>query len=231
MHEYAYYGRGNTIHSPGQIEWFQNTCDDKSFHVGGKQVITFLDGYSTPLQCRTGLMYMSLLGKPTDADLHTYPHVLLTGPHEWDIMVRPERTKPPHALFYGKDAKYMRSLRTFGEMAVIAIHEGKKMRLKLDDRGKTCMFVGYADDHTKDVYRFLNIHTRRIILSRDVRWLNIIWKQYKKKSIYARRQVELFLDEEERSLEDERSFGESSIEEIEEESDPKFGDTSDCPLS
>ena len=87
MHEYAYYGRGNTIHSPGQIEWFQNTCDDKSFHVGGKQVINFLDGYSTPLQCRTGLMYMSLLGKPTDTDLATYPHVLLTGPHEWDTSV------------------------------------------------------------------------------------------------------------------------------------------------
>ena len=81
------------------------------------------------------------------------------------------------------------------------------------------MFVGYAEDHTKDIYRFLNIHTRRIILSRDVRWLNIIWKQYKKKSIYARRQVELFLDEEERSLEDERSFGESSIKEIEDESE------------
>ena len=100
---------------------------------------------------------------------------------------------------------------------MIAIHEGKKMRSKLDDRGKTSMFVGYADDHSKDVYRFLNIHTRRIIISRDVRWLNIIWKHYKKKSIYARKQVELFLDEEERSLEDERSFGESSIEEIEEE--------------
>ena len=84
MHEYAYYGRGNTIHSPGQIEWFQNTCDDKSFHVGGKQVITFLDGYDTSLQCRTGLMYMNLLCKPTDADLNTYPHVSLTGPHEWD---------------------------------------------------------------------------------------------------------------------------------------------------
>ena len=142
-----------------------------------------------------------------------------------NIMVRPERTKPPHTLFYGEDAKYMRSLRTFGEMAVIAIHEGKKMRSKLDDRGKTCMFVGYADDHTKDVHRFLNIHTRRIILSRDVRWLNIIWKQYKKKSIYARKQVELFLDEEERSLEDERSFGESSIEEIEEESESDGNNT------
>ena len=80
-----------------------------------------------------------------------------------NIMVRPEMTKPPHTLFYGKDAKYTRCLRTFGEMAVIAIHEGKKMRSKLDDRGKTCMFVGYADDHSRDVYRFLNIHTKRII--------------------------------------------------------------------
>ena len=87
MHEYAYYGRGNTIHSPGQNEWFQNTCDDKSFHVRGEQVITFLDGYTTPLQCRTGLMYMNLLGKPTDPDLNTYPHVSLTGPHEWDPSV------------------------------------------------------------------------------------------------------------------------------------------------
>ena len=43
-----------------------------------------------------------------------------------NIMVRAERTKPPHTLFYGKDAKYMRCLRTFGEMAVVAIHEGKK---------------------------------------------------------------------------------------------------------
>ena len=116
-------------------------------------------------------------------------------------------------------------MRTFGEMAVIAIHEGKKMMSKLDDSGKTCMFVGYADDHTKDVHRSLNIHTRRIILSRDVRWLKNISKQYKKKSAYARRQVELFLDEEERSLEDERSFGESSIEEIEEESESDGNNT------
>ena len=142
-------------------------------------------------------------------------------------MVRPERTKPPHTLFYGEDAKYARSLRTFGEVAVIAIHEGKKMRSKLDDRGKTGIFVGYADNHTKDVYRFLNIHTRRIILSRDMRWLNIIWKQYKKKSIYARRQVELFLDEEERSLGEERFFGESSIEEIEEDESENDGNNNE----
>ena len=94
MHEYAYYGRGSTINSPGQIEWFQNTCDDKSFHVGGKQVITFLDGYATPLQCRTGLMYINLLGHPTDVDLNTFPHVLLTGPPlSW--IIPPPPPPPP----------------------------------------------------------------------------------------------------------------------------------------
>ena len=53
-----------------------------------------------------------------------------------NIMVRPERTKPTHTLVYGKDAKYMRYMRTFSEMAVIAIHEDKKMRSKLNGRGK-----------------------------------------------------------------------------------------------
>ena len=97
------------------------------------------------------------------------------------IVVRPERTKPQHTLFYGKDAKYMKYMRTFGEMAVVAIHEGKKMRSKLDNRRKTFMFVGYTEDHAGDVYRFLNIHTKGIIMNRDVRWLNIIWKTLQNK--------------------------------------------------
>ena len=135
-------------------------------------------------------------------------------------MVRPERTKPPYTLFYNKDARYMKYMRLSGEMVVVAIHEGKKMRSKVDNRGKTCMFVGYAEDHAGDVYRFLNIHTKSIIMSRDVRWLNIIWKHDKMKSIYARKQVELFLDEEERSTGDEKSYEEDSVvEEAETEGD------------
>ena len=66
MHEYAYYGRGNNIHSPTHIEWFQNEYQGKSHHVGAKRVINFLHGNATPLECRSGLMCMSLLGKPTD---------------------------------------------------------------------------------------------------------------------------------------------------------------------
>ena len=43
MNEYAYYGKGHTIHSAGQMEWHKNLEDDKSVKVGGKQCITTLD--------------------------------------------------------------------------------------------------------------------------------------------------------------------------------------------
>ena len=45
-----------------------------------------------------------------------------------NIMVGSDRTKLPHTPFFNKDTKYMKHLRSFGEMAVVAIHEGKKMR-------------------------------------------------------------------------------------------------------
>ena len=87
MNEYACYGKGHTIHSSGQIEWFKNSVDDRSVQVGGKQRICTTDGYAMPLTCMGGLMYLSLLSKPTDHDLERYPAVHLTGPHEWDPSV------------------------------------------------------------------------------------------------------------------------------------------------
>ena len=63
------------------------TVDDRSVQVGGKQRICTIDGYAMPLYCRGGLMYLSILGKPTDQDLERYPAVHLTGPHECDPSV------------------------------------------------------------------------------------------------------------------------------------------------
>ena len=46
MNEYAYYGKGHSIHSSGQIEWYTNTVDDKSVQVGGQQrIVTVLHWY------------------------------------------------------------------------------------------------------------------------------------------------------------------------------------------
>ena len=87
MIEHASYGRGHSIHSSGQIEWYTNTVDDKSVQVGGQQRIVTIDGYSMPLVCKGGLMYLQLQGIPTDQDLQNYPSVHLTSPHEWDPSV------------------------------------------------------------------------------------------------------------------------------------------------
>jgi len=83
MHQFAYLGKGSTILSSGQIEAFKNHCDDRSMKVGGTQRITTMDGYVIPLSIRNGLPYMALR-PPTDHELDTLPHVLLTSDMEWD---------------------------------------------------------------------------------------------------------------------------------------------------
>ena len=109
-----------------------------------------------------------------------------------NIMVRKERTKPPYTLFYNEEAKYKKYLRSFGEIAVIAIGNGKKMRSKLDTRCRTGIIVGYADDHAGNVNRFINIQMKKIILSRDVQWLNSFWNQYKKRNDDSKKLIEGF---------------------------------------
>jgi hypothetical protein len=52
-------------------------------------------------------------------------------------------------------------------MSIVARHSDKKARNKLADGGNTVIFIGSFDHHEKDVYKFLNIHTKEPILSRD----------------------------------------------------------------
>ena len=68
--------------------------DEKSVNVGGSQLITTLDGYSVPLLIKDGLAYATSLGRPTDLDMDTYPHVFFTSPDEWDPSVLDH--DPPH---------------------------------------------------------------------------------------------------------------------------------------
>ena len=127
-------------------------------------------------------------------------------------MVRKERTKPPYTLFYNEEPKHKKYLRSFGEMAVIAISDGKKMRSKLDTRGRTGIFVGYTDDHAGNVYRFINIQMKKIILSRDIQWLNSFWNEYKKRKDDSKKLInEFYLHDE-----DDQTQEESETEEIKE---------------
>ena len=94
FNEYSYLGKGSSIHSSGQLEWFKTNVDEKSVKVGGTQLITTLDGYSVPLLIKDGLAYATSLGKPTDQDIDRYPHVFFTSPDEWDPSVLDH--DPPH---------------------------------------------------------------------------------------------------------------------------------------
>ena len=44
---------------------------------------------------------------------------------------------------------------------------------KLENKGVDCMFVGYGEDHSGEVYRMFNINLGKITMSRDVKWLNL----------------------------------------------------------
>ncbi len=44
LNQYAYVGRGTSIHSSPQIEAYKNKVDDRAIKAGGKQVIQTIDG-------------------------------------------------------------------------------------------------------------------------------------------------------------------------------------------
>ena len=87
LHQYAYTGKGKTIHSCGQIEAYLNDVNDKSIKVaGGLQRIRTNDGHVFPLNVRDGLPYLRM--RPfTDREWDELPHVILTSDQDWDPSV------------------------------------------------------------------------------------------------------------------------------------------------
>jgi hypothetical protein len=41
------------------------------------------------------------------------------------------------------------------------------------------MMLRYADNHAKDVYRMLKLETNRVLLTRDIIWLNKMYATWK----------------------------------------------------
>jgi hypothetical protein len=82
--------------------------------------------------------------------------------------------KCPYELLFGCKPKLNLSLKSFGEIGVVTTKD--KFQVKLRNRGSTCMFVGYTDNHSRDVFRMLNLKTRGVINARDVIYLNKMYK-------------------------------------------------------
>ena len=83
LHQYAYVGKGNSIHSSAQFEHYENKVDDRAIKVGGRQLIKTLDGYVIPLSIKKALSRMKL--RPyTNSEWENLPHVIMTSEDTWD---------------------------------------------------------------------------------------------------------------------------------------------------
>ena len=91
FNEYAYLWKGSPIHSSGQLEWLKTNNDETSVKVGGTQLINTLDRYSVPLPIKDDLAYATSLGRHTEQDMDTYPHVFITSPDKWDHSQVPDQ--------------------------------------------------------------------------------------------------------------------------------------------
>jgi hypothetical protein len=87
--------------------------------------------------------------------------------------------KSAYEKFYDKKANYAIYMRTFGEIGIVKnVHQNKVW--KLENKGIPAMFCGYAKEHAGNVYKMLNLQTRKIILCRDVQWLGKTYGEYMK---------------------------------------------------
>ena len=87
------------------------------------------------------------------------------------------------------------------------------------------MFVGYSLDHPADTYHLINLSTKRIIHSRDVKWLDKTWGQYYKipTKDMVQEEIEIYEENEnQEAIPEEQEIQEQEIsyEEPEEEEGP-----------
>jgi hypothetical protein len=68
------------------FDHFGHDVNDKSTKVGGSQRITTKNGYIIPISISNGLPYISMR-PPTDKELETLPHEIMTAPSVWDPSV------------------------------------------------------------------------------------------------------------------------------------------------
>ena len=92
FHQYAYHGRGKSIHSSLQLEDNGVSVNDRPVSLNGTQSLITEDGYAIPLDFKNGLAYLNL--RPFTEDEfenlpHVIRHVILSGHHQGMIPLLP----------------------------------------------------------------------------------------------------------------------------------------------
>ena len=120
-------------------------------------------------------IYSQMRAMVTHTGLHEnfktgiWPECAATATKLENIMIKTHEEKYAHEKFYGKISDYTKYLSNFVEMGVI--RSIATVKEKLEYQLKACMFLGYVQNHTGGTYRMLNLHTKHIVLSRDIIWI------------------------------------------------------------
>jgi hypothetical protein len=83
--------------------------------------------------------------------------------------------KSRYEHFYGVPAPYIKFLRTFGEAGTVKLRTSTTP--KMLNKGATCMFVGFPENHGNDCWSMYNPKTKGVHTTRDVVWLRRMYYQ------------------------------------------------------
>ena len=122
---------------------------------------------------------MEAAGFEYDRQLELWRKAASTATKLSNIMVTKSTEKSHHKRFFGIKPKIVDNLRTFGDLLVVTANPGPTIKGKIEDRGILCVFLGYAAGHDGKTYRMLNLKTRKVLLTRDVKWLHKFYAQKK----------------------------------------------------
>ena len=75
-------------------------------------------------------------------------------------------TDTRYVHFCGENLAFAQHLRIFGEAGTMTLKT--QLTPKIENRGETCMFIGYALNHTGDTYRMWNPVNGQVYTTRDI---------------------------------------------------------------
>ena len=92
-----------------------------------------------------------------------------------NVSIDTTSTQSSHLKYYKRKSKIL--LRTFGELEVVK--DSESIKGKIENRGILSIFLGYSENRSKGTYRFYNLKTNRVIMSRDIIWVDKLMKDLK----------------------------------------------------
>ena len=98
-----------------------------------------------------------------------------TAVNLFNISVTIPGDKCKEEIWGGELPRYVRFLKPIGYVGVIK--NTNKIKSKIEARGSMAILVGYSTQHADEVYRMLNLNTNKVVITRDVKWLNVIYKK------------------------------------------------------